>query len=790
MRVAEQGWGVCEQRPAELVNFCGGLESTRDRLHEPVGDDLQAAPAIGVLDLADEPAEVAAEARFLAHLPESALGGGLVELELALGQRPVEVLGAVHDGDLPTARVAGAKDDPSRGVHDIGAGGPARRWLAHRPDGNRWRPEGISSYAASLYPMSAPGESRTDIEVEWQLDALDLRPVERWLALRTGLTTLVEPVLGLGIVPGAPKRLVDDYVDTEDWRMGRAGYVLRVRRRAGRLEATLKDLATATKGLRRRLEVTQPLPASGLLGLDRTGEVGWRVDALVGARDLNQVLEVRTRRRPFDLTIHGEKIGELALDDTVIAIGHERRRLRLTRVEVEVRPAWVDAMQPFVERLRRECGLQPATLSKFEAGLMAAGISIPGLPDLGPIAVSADSTLGELAYRVLRREASAMLAHVPGTRLGEDIESLHQMRVATRRMRAGMEMFATVLPVRAQRLRAELGWLAALLGEVRDLDIQLGRFDDWTEEMPGDHREALDELADLLAGHRVLARRALLEALDSRRYERLVSGLVAMLAQGPSPRSVACRVPAVTAMPTLICERHSAARKAAGRAKRSGVAADYHRLRIRAKRLRYSLEFATGLYNGELKGFIRQMTRLQDALGSMQDAAVASSRLEAIALTEEGASLSRAAVFAMGGVARQYRIEAEHLLDGMPELVNLLKGKEWKRARSLMELRLKAATPLVGPLGTATGAREDYLAGRARPALSPPALGAFSAPPPGPVPERSPEAETGSTAGAPGGETPPAPDGQAKQTDEAGPSELPAPNGSTITPIRRQVAPG
>ena len=81
------------------------------------------------------------------------------------------------------------------------------------------------------------------------------------------------------------KRLVDVYVDTEDWRMGRAGYVLRVRRRAGRIETTLKDLSSAKQGLRRRLEVTQPLPVSGLSGLDRTGDVGWRVEALAGAHD-------------------------------------------------------------------------------------------------------------------------------------------------------------------------------------------------------------------------------------------------------------------------------------------------------------------------------------------------------------------------------------------------------------------------------------------------------------------------------------------------------------------------
>ena len=643
--------------------------------------------------------------------------------------------------------------------------------------------------------MSAQGESRTDIEVEWQLDALDLRPVERWLALRTGPTAVAESIPGLEIVPGAPKRLVDVYVDTEDWRMGRAGYVLRVRRRAGRLETTLKDLSTVTKGLRRRLEVTQPLPASGLSGLDRAGEVGWRVEALAGARALNQVLEVRTRRRPFDLAIHGERVGELALDDTVIAIGHERRRLRLTRVEVEVQPAWVDAMQPFVERLRRECGLQPATLSKFEAGLMAAGIGIPGPPDLGPVGVSPDSTLGELAYRVLRKEASAMLARVPGTRLGEDIESLHQMRVATRRMRAGMDMFASVLPVRAGRLRAELGWLAALLGEVRDLDIQLGRFDDWTEEMPGDHREALDELADLLAGHRVQARRALLEALDSRRYERLVSGLVAMLVQGPSSRSTAGRAPAVTTMPELIEERHRAAGKAARRAKRTGAATDYHRLRIRCKRLRYALEFASGLYDGELKGFVRQMTRLQDALGSMQDAAVASSRLQVIALTEEGASLSRAAIFAMGGVAGQYRSEAEHLLGDMPELVQLLQGKEWKRARSLMELRQKAAAPLVRqPTAASAEARQIGVVGRARPALVNSTSSSLATSRPGVSPRPSPEPEMTGEVSPLGTDTESAPvtseaSVPATEGDSAPLGEPHPANGSTITPIRRQVAP-
>jgi CHAD domain-containing protein len=354
-------------------------------------------------------------------------------------------------------------------------------------------------------------------------------------------------------------------------------------------------------------------------------------------------------------------------------------------------------------------------------------------------------------------------------------------------MRAAIDMFAEVLPVRAGRLNAELGWLAALLGDVRDLDIQLGRFDDWTENMPGDHREALDELADLLIGERGRARAELLAALDSKRYERLVTGLTTMLLQGPSIRSSAGRALSVTAVPALIGERHDASRKAARRAKRTGVASDYHRLRIRCKRLRYSLEFASGLYGGELKAFVRQMTRLQDTLGAMQDAEVASARLQAIALTEEGAGLSRSTIFAMGGVAGRYHSEAERLLAELPALVDLLEGKQWARTRSVLTQRRKQA--FSDAMASAATARPPRIAiaGRARPAIAKLPSGLVGASRPAPPGRAQPESE------------PTAPD-QAVAADElkdpqdeveASPP-APPPGGrvaTTITPIRRQVAP-
>ena len=166
------------------------------------------------------------------------------------------------------------------------------------------------------------------------------------------------------------------------------------------------------------------------------------------------MLQVRTRRRPFALRVGGVDVAEVALDDTMIVVGTGQRPMQLRRVEVEVNPDWLDALEPIVEQLRMSCGLQAARLSKFEAGLLALGEEIPGTPDLGPTEVSATSTMGEVAFAVLRRQLAVVRAKEPGTRLGEDPEELHDMRVATRRLRAALSLFEGVLPVRAQVFRA------------------------------------------------------------------------------------------------------------------------------------------------------------------------------------------------------------------------------------------------------------------------------------------------------------------------------------------------
>jgi CHAD domain-containing protein len=447
----------------------------------------------------------------------------------------------------------------------------------------------------------------------------------------------------------------------------------------------VKNLTSSSAtGLRRRLEATQSLGQGGIDRLGDVGPVAGRIRPLIGTRPLVVALEVRTRRRAFALSVGDVTVGELALDDTSAHSTDSRHRLRLKRVEVEVDPAWVDELSPLVDQLRYECGLYPATLSKFEAGLLAVGVSIPGPPDLGPTVVDEKSTIGELAYAVLRQNTATMLRHEPGTRLGEDIEELHQMRVATRRLRAAFALYSSILPVRAAHLRDEIGWVAGVLGAVRDLDVQLEQIEEWSTGTDGDYRSSLKELGDLLARHREAAREDLLVALDSRRYSRLVASLTTFCTQGPPRRAAVARVPAAVALPGLIDGRHVDAVKAARRARRTGVPSDFHRLRIRCKRLRYALEFTATIYGSDVKRFVRQLARLQDELGLMQDADVAASGLRALATAEGPEALSPHAVFAIGGIAERYRFEALQRQHAVGDRLKVLRGAEWKRAEAHM----------------------------------------------------------------------------------------------------------
>jgi CHAD domain-containing protein len=536
----------------------------------------------------------------------------------------------------------------------------------------------------ALAPTQFIGNPPGQQETEWQFDALDLRPVEAWLLSGHG-------GLDFFIAPGAADEQVDTYFDTPDWRFNRAGYALRVRRRAGRATATLKTLAAAQDGLRQRLEIEEPLEGAGpdAEGLRQArGPVGERVRALAGRQPLGALFDVRTYRRRYAVVVGGAQAAEIALDDTTVpAAGEGDEPFRLRRVEIEVSPGSQDGLQPFVERLKAACGLQSAVLGKFDLGLFAHGLQPAGLPDLGPAVVEAGQTLGATAFATLRRYFADFLAHEPGTRLGDDPEHLHDMRVAGRRQRAAMRLFREALPARFSRLRDELRWIAGALGEVRDLDVQLEQYQVWAAEAGLPDREALKALDALVETQRAAARRRMLRALDSARYERLLAALTAALHRGPTRRAPQAGLPVLRAAPPLITQRYRKTRKMGTHINEASAAEEYHALRIQCKQLRYALEFFREIYGKPAEAMIARLVRLQDILGKHQDASVASQTLRDLSV-RHARRLPPQTIFAMGALAQRYAEQAAALRAEFPEAFREFEGRPWRRLERAMEERL------------------------------------------------------------------------------------------------------
>jgi CHAD domain-containing protein len=273
-------------------------------------------------------------------------------------------------------------------------------------------------------------------------------------------------------------------------------------------------------------------------------------------------------------------------------------------------------------------GTQAARAAEPEQEQAAPQSRQPGL--------EADDLMIEAAHKVLDYHYRQMLKHEAGTRAGEDIEELHDMRVATRRMRAAFGVFADYvsLETTAPYLKG-LKRTGRKLGAVRDLDVFWEKTTHYLEGLPAGREIDLDPLHVAWQRERDRARDKMIAYLDSGRYERFReafgtylqsphAGALPVSVDGIEPRPHRLRF----VVPLLIYERLAHVQAYDGWVTGPDVPLErLHALRIAAKGLRYTLEFFEEVLGSETRALIEQVKGLQDHLGDLQDAVVASNLL-------------------------------------------------------------------------------------------------------------------------------------------------------------------
>lgn len=430
------------------------------------------------------------------------------------------------------------------------------------------------------------------------------------LAGLTGLTQIADAV------PLAGEQLEDVYYDTGDLRLLHAGVTLR-RRTGG-----------AGRGWRLRLPDAKGGPRDVALPPGRAGQpVPADLLALVRVHSrretLRPVARITIRRQAMVLQDPaGEPLAGLLADDVSAQTMGESTTVTHWRTARAELTGGSRELLTAADLALRQAGLRPAApRGKLERLL---GIAPPALPD--PRRLGSSSPAGDVVLAYLREQITTLKALDPLVRRDEP-DSVHQMRVCTRRLRAVLRSFRQVVSGEATaELAATLRWLGHKLGAARDGEVLAGRMLTALRATPPELvlGPALARVEAHFAPVRAAARDELLAVLDSPRYFGLLDDLDRLLAEPPLGQRAA--EPAARVLPAAVARVWRQATRRMRRARRLPPGRDrdraLHEARKSARRARYAAEASIPVAGRKARRFARMMRTIQNVLGDHQDSVI------------------------------------------------------------------------------------------------------------------------------------------------------------------------
>ena len=423
-----------------------------------------------------------------------------------------------------------------------------------------------------------------------------------------------------GRVEVATVRLASVYFDTEAHDLLRRGITLRCRTgdtdNGWQLKVPTGDARTEIRLDPTSNQTTVPKELATLVSGVRRGKA------------LRHIVTIRTDRTVKRVTnSDGDLLVEVA-DDRVDAVAPGPQSVTLTdwrEIEAELGPAGTPDTLPTVRDLLIGAGATISASPNKVAAALGVGAGAGGSTD----GVTKKSTAGEVIRAYLTEQDDALIAGDLTLRRG--LGGIHPTRVATRRLRSTLRVFGDYFDSdRAAAFDGELRWYAALLGEVRDREVQRERFATAIAELPAD--QVLGPVAatieEVLLSEQVQHQKALEKAMTGRRYLALIREAGEWATSPPSIDQAGRKANALRRQVDKSAKK-VAKHLSAGLS--SGDDEELHKARKAGKRARYAAELAAPVLGKKSKAGVDAYKDLQDILGDHQDGVVAAELIRRIA---------------------------------------------------------------------------------------------------------------------------------------------------------------
>jgi len=503
-----------------------------------------------------------------------------------------------------------------------------------------------------------------EIELKLAMAPTSLTKLRRHALLRT---------LASGRRP-QKKELESCYYDTPDLLLKSQGMALRVRKDGAQRIQTLKAKLAGeeSSNLQQVQEYEVVLPDGERPQLALIQHDGLRSFlAMHGvAERLQPVFTTKIMRHVLPVRLIESEI-EVAFDEGEILAG--TRTMPLSEAELELKSGRSVHLIQLAVALGEHFSFRLEPRSKAARGYaLAVGEEEP-VVNASKLELSEEMTAGD-AFTLIARDCLEQIhgneaAVISGN---PDPETIHQLRVGVRRLRAAVSLFRPLMQEYVQeQLREELSWLQTGLGPARDWDVfQLETLQPIARRMP--EETALQPMIEAVERLRQEARKTAEETLTDHRYAMLMLRLELWLREGSWQASGAAGYgetplgrpgdqPAADFAQEALGKRVKQLMKR-GRKRDEAVAESLHALRIAGKKLRYATEFFRGiLKKSESKEVIAAIKELQDCLGSLNDAAVSQTLLAELEAKEPKKLSPRALGLVLGWQAARVENDLKQL---------------------------------------------------------------------------------------------------------------------------------